>query len=804
MAKLRTAQLNPRSPQFRQWLTPQQFGEHFGQSAERYAAFVAYLRAAGLKVTEAPSRAFLVADGSAAQVERLLSIRFEPIEGEPASVHTFTEQPKFPTPFADMVLNVSGLDTRIVFKHHIHAGANLDVMGPQDLRAFYNANPLLTAGWLGQQQKTVVLSTATGPSDPIAVDAIHFFLRSVSDVQTPFLQDVLPNPGNDFDGQPGASQEFDLDVEMQSVGNVAGDSITLLVSPASTVFSVGANAIANNHADATSVSISLGNCEPAAQQQVGLITALRNAVIQGTMEGQTWFAASGDNGAKDCQFGGTTGPAVDFPSDIPEMMAAGGSEVKAMQWDTNHAVTAYQQEVAWNDGAQGGAAGGGLSVLFPVPAYQQGLIPDGGRSVPDIAMMAGLPGVAIMGSIPPGPLEGPTLGTSVASPLSAGLFALIASRVGCRLGDVHAALYAIGLAQDGGAGAFHDITSGNLTFGGVTGPSAGPGFDSASGWGSIDVKALAEAFPPCPALPDGGTVAPIDAGVPYDQCAFVCDGGTPCTTIPEGPSTCAPVCDPTDAGSCGPATVCNAKTVYSQGSAGGLCVAGCKNDNDCTGGTVCAACSSVCIAPGSAGARIGDACSTNAQCPTGASCQTNMFLPGGYCTEICEPGMMTGGCACPSGSACQTIAKQFMPTSLCFFECHAQADCARNGYACQPEANGHSVCLPKCQILSFGGQMVDTCLLYDTTKACDTVSGVCGGIDAGTGGGAGGGGGTGGGAGGGSAGGGSAGGGTDQTVTLPTSPSPLGPSYNNGCGCASADLSPLLFGLLALLRRRRV
>jgi hypothetical protein len=299
-------------------------------------------------------------------------------------------------------------------------------------------------------------------------------------------------------------------------------------------------------------------------------------------------------------------------------------------------------------------------------------------------------------------------------------------------------------------------------------------------------------------------VPPIDAGIPYDQCAFVCDGGSPCTTIPEGPSTCAPVCDPTDAGSCGPATVCNAKTVYSQGSTNGLCVAGCKDDTDCTGGTVCAACGSVCIPPGSAGARIGDACSTNAQCPTGASCQTNMFLPGGYCTEICEPGMTSGGCACPSGSACQTIAKQFMPTSLCFFECHSQADCARSGYVCQPEANGQSVCLPKCQILSFGGQMVDTCLLYDTTKACDTVSGVCGGLDAGTGGGAGGGGGTGGGAGGGSAGGGSAGGGTDQTVTLPTSPSPLGPAYNNGCGCGSADLSPLLFGLLALLRRRRV
>ncbi len=180
----------------------------------------------------------------------------------------------------------------------------------------------------------------------------------------------------------------------------------------------------------------------------------------------------------------------------------------------------------------GGAAGAGISTIFAQPDYQVGLnISDAGRSLPDFSLIAGLPGVGDMESSPPGAFAGfPVEGTSIASPLSAGMFALIASRVGCRLGDAHAALYAIGNAQfDGGPTVFHDIVTGDVSVGTAIGPSAGPGFDSASGWGSLDVTAIANAWPPCPTtlpdggtitLPDGGPIVPLDAGLPYDQCGF--------------------------------------------------------------------------------------------------------------------------------------------------------------------------------------------------------------------------------------------------------------------------------------------
>ena len=152
-------------------------------------------------------------------------------------------------------------------------------------------------------------------------------------------------------------------------------------------------------------------------------------------------------------------------------------------------------------------------------------------------MIAGGPGVLYDNPLP-GELF-PVEGTSVASPLSAGFFALIASRVGCRLGDVHQTLYTLGNAQlDGGAQVFHDIVSGGTALDGVdAGLLAKVGYDQVTGWGSLDVQALAEAWPSC-----------VDAGIAvpaYEPCAILaCDAGTVCDTVPDGPSSCIIGCNP--------------------------------------------------------------------------------------------------------------------------------------------------------------------------------------------------------------------------------------------------------------------
>ncbi|MBK7860457.1 MAG: hypothetical protein IPJ65_17955 [Archangiaceae bacterium] len=798
MNALRRAQLDPRSPDFRRWLTPREFGERFGQSAAFYAQATEWLRGAGFTVTPMPSRAFAIATGTAEQTERLLGLQLLPVEGEAPAVHVPSGPLKLPTWLQGVVLHISGLDTRVRYRHHLRTSANTITLGPQDLRRVYGLKPLLDQGWVGQGQTTVVLSTALPPTSDVDPANIEYFLRNVSDVRTPYVKNVLSNPQQDFDRQAGGSSEFELDVQMQSVGNVNGSRIILEVAPASAVFAVGAADIANNIPYATSVSISLGLCEANEQQNdriTGMdgIGAMRNVVIQGTMEGQTWSAASGDTGADDCR--NRSGPATDFPSTIPEMIATGGSMIAAPQWNANGAMLSYQQETTWNNGQFGGAGGGGLSSLFMRPSYQLGLgLPGTFRMSPDIALMSGPPAVANDSTVP-GQLT-PVQGTSVASPLSAGFFALIASRLGCRLGDVHQALYELGARQtDGGTAVFHDITTGNLTSNGVTGPSAGPGYDMATGWGSLDVAAIAAALPACPSRPDGGTFPnPQDAGAPFDQCTFIaCDGGTTCRTLADGPSGCVTACSLTSSPSgCNPGTVCSSETIFS--GAGGVCVPGCLMDTDCTAspGTVCSACVQECIPAGSPTAHVGSGCVNDSQCPNGTFCSgtrsllTNMGSTG-YCTIPCVPGASSSNsCSCPADSKCATIGR--FPQSLCLQTCANPGDgCGRTGLICQPQNTGAPVCLPNCTVVVRNGQMVDSCTTIGTRFACDVDSGVCGGpmlapVDAGT--------------------------MEMDSGVLPMDPyvveladSSLGTPWSQ-CGCGASGAGPLALLLLLVARRR--
>jgi hypothetical protein len=264
-------------------------------------------------------------------------------------------------------------------------------------------------------------------------------------------------------------------------------------------------------------------------------------------------------------------------------------------------------------------------------------------------------------------------------------------------------LYAAGAAQsDGGIAAFHDIVAGNNGFDGVAGAAAAVGFDLATGWGSVDVQALADAFPAC--APDAGFT---DAGplVPYDSCAEIgCPAGSTCETDPEGPSYCFTACDPADAGSCGSGNIC---TVDDGG--GGRCLPGCLSDDDCGGGQVCDSCTQSCQAAGNQTAHIGDACSSDSDCAEGASCLNSSAFSGGYCTQYCN------ACMCPSAALCVTLNLE-----VCLAQCQSDGDC-RDGYLCQPLATSTGLagaCLPHCQ-------SDDDCTGLLPGTHCDTQTGAC-------------------------------------------------------------------------------
>jgi kumamolisin len=125
--------------------------------------------------------------------------------------------------------------------------------------------------------------------------------------------------------------------------------------------------------------------------------------------------------------------------------------------------------VVWNDGAQGGATGGGFSSLFAQPAWQMAAVSNAHRGVPDVAGDAD-PATGYQVSV-----DGTSTvigGTSAVAPLLAGLVAVVNQSLGRKVGFVNPLFYS-------NPTAFTDITSGsNGAY------QAGPGWDAASGLGS--------------------------------------------------------------------------------------------------------------------------------------------------------------------------------------------------------------------------------------------------------------------------------------------------------------------------------
>lgn len=121
LADFRRAQQDPSSADYGHFLTPQEFGRRFGPSAQVYAKVCDWLRDGGFTVTQFPNRIFIEGAGTAAQVTKLLGVRLQEVPGQPASVHVPDVAPRLPPAFAQVILHVSGLDTRVRFRHHLAA-----------------------------------------------------------------------------------------------------------------------------------------------------------------------------------------------------------------------------------------------------------------------------------------------------------------------------------------------------------------------------------------------------------------------------------------------------------------------------------------------------------------------------------------------------------------------------------------------------------------------------------------------------------------------------------------------------------
>ena len=444
----------------RQHLTREEFAAQYGTDQATIAQIEEFARAHNLSVSSIDRAQHAVhLTGSVRDLSLAFQTYLENFElpdgasyrGRSGSIH-------IPDELAGIISSVNGLDNRPVAKPKFrvrpaltsHAGPAVSYT-PQELAKLYSFPSATNPGQgqciaiieLGGGFRQTDLTAYFGPGGPtvsaISVDRGH--------------NAPIGNPDS-------ADGEVMLDIEV--AGAVAPSSaIAVYFAPNTNKGFLDSisTAVHDSHLKPSVISISWGSPEDGSGYSQSVLNAFGQIFQAAAVMGVSVLAAAGDNGSSD----GLTGDHVDYPAADPSVTACGGTRLLAPDKLT------IQSETVWNDGDQGGATGGGVSRLFPVPTYQKDLSstavggaakPLTGRGVPDVAANADpQTGYEVL-------VDGERFaigGTSAVAPLMAGLVALINQSLGKSVGFLNPLLY-------GTATACRDVTNGNNgTFAAATG-----------------------------------------------------------------------------------------------------------------------------------------------------------------------------------------------------------------------------------------------------------------------------------------------------------------------------------------------
>ena len=384
---------DPRSSNFGHYLSPSAFDHEFAPPRAAVARVTATLRADGLTVNDVSGNDLLVAfTGRAATVERAFHTSIERYRlSDGRAGFATTASVRLPASLASTVSAVVGLDDLVSYRSqlvrrpsrrsthslrrgtsptaitgapHACAGARsqlqYNAVTDDEIARAYGVDGLYADGDLGAGQTVDIFELEPFfKSDVKAFDECYFGVDHTSQVE---VQAV--------DGGAGVGEgsgEAALDVE--NVSAIAPDArINVYEAPNSTVGSLDdydAMVVADN---SRVISTSWGLCETAFQAGAPGTQAIENSIfMEAAAQGQSIFAAAGDDGSDDCANQDAspvaTDLSVDDPGSQPYVVSVGGTSFLD--------ASEPPDETVWNDGNTGGAGGGGVSETWAMPAWQQ-------------------------------------------------------------------------------------------------------------------------------------------------------------------------------------------------------------------------------------------------------------------------------------------------------------------------------------------------------------------------------------------------------------------------------------------------
>jgi subtilase family serine protease len=490
---------NPKSPNYHKYLTPAQFVAQFGVDPTRLTTIATVLGSLGLSINNiqvSAARGTVSFTTTVSTVETLLHTHIHNFSLHNKTYYGPTSDPQVPDALAGLVTYIGGLNDFGVPVAHLqrltHAPrAGFNGYEPAQLQKAYGADTLIGQGADGNGQSIAFMELA----DYNAADIQAY--QQQNNLSGGTFETVQVDGGGQLADGAG---EVELDMEVAFAIAPKIHEYVYEAPHANSNSELDIYSQIVNDDKAKIVSTSWGQCEN--QEGSAYIGQLDQIFQQGVAEGINFFAAAGDAGAYDCN---DTNLAVDSPASDQNVTGVGGTAL------TLNNDNSYSGETAWScadcqgRGPNGAGGGGGISQAWQLPSYQQGLNPKEAngntqnRFVPDVSADAdpntGYDIICTASQDPncQGANNGHLIlgGTSAAAPLWAAGMALVnqylaqhnANPVG---GGANAALYAV--AQQA-PGAFHDVTRGdNLHY------HALPGYDLATGLGSPDFGALAQAL----------------------------------------------------------------------------------------------------------------------------------------------------------------------------------------------------------------------------------------------------------------------------------------------------------------------
>jgi subtilase family serine protease len=484
---------DPRSSEYQKYLTPTQFAESFSPSEGEYSAAIAFLQSQGFAITQLHgNRLVLDVSASVGDIEKAFHIKLQRYQ-HPKEPRVFFAPDTEPSVEASVpILDISGLSDFGPPRPLVHKlplpQAQLTAQpaagsGPggtyrgTDFRAAYAPN--VAASGLGQSLGLLEFDGYYANDISSYVDTVG--LPSVT------LTNVLLDG---FDGTPGnANMEVALDIEV-SIAMAPGlnQIIVYQAGPVGSPNDILSRMASDNLARQISSSWTWSG---------GPNATTDNLLAQLAAQGQSYFQASGDDGAYTS--------AIPQPADSPYATVVGGTTLS-----TSGPGGSWASEKAWNWYSTGNGTNGtsgGISTTVAIPSWQQpvSMASNQGsttmRNIPDVALTGDNVWITYNNGS-----SGAVGGTSCSAPLWAAFTALINQQAIANgrqpVGFLNPSLYSIATGTNYSS-TFHDITTGNNT--NKTSPSkffAVSGFDLCTGWGTPAGSALINALagPPMPRI----------------------------------------------------------------------------------------------------------------------------------------------------------------------------------------------------------------------------------------------------------------------------------------------------------------